>query len=105
MGPEFDVVVNIQGDEPLVDPDAVRAAVAMVERGFEVGTCATPIDGEEEFLDPAVVKVVRAADGSACYISQGRRYPSGVRILPGTATRKTRAACGMWAFTHTGERL
>ena len=70
MGPEFDVVVNIQGDEPLVDPDAVRAAVAMVERGFEVGTCATPIDGEEEFLDPAVVKVVRAADGSALYFSR-----------------------------------
>lgn len=70
IGPEFEVVVNIQGDEPLVDPDAVRAAVAMVEGGFEVGTCATPIREEDEFRDPAVVKVVRAADGSALYFSR-----------------------------------
>ena len=66
----FDVVVNIQGDEPLVAPDTVRAAVAMVEGGFEAGTCATAISDAEEWRDPSVVKVVRAGDGRALYFSR-----------------------------------
>jgi len=70
VGTEFDVVVNIQGDEPLVDPAAVRAAVSMVEQGFEVGTCAAPIQADEDFHDPATVKVVRASDRSALYFSR-----------------------------------
>ena len=70
MGAEFDVVVNIQGDEPLVESDAVRAALAMVEGGFDIGTCATPVRGDEEFEDPAAVKVVRAGDGTALYFSR-----------------------------------
>ena len=70
LGDTFDVVVNIQGDEPLVAPDVVKAAVLMVEEGYEVGTCATPIAGMEEFRDPNVVKVVRSADGSALYFSR-----------------------------------
>lgn len=66
----FDVVVNVQGDEPLVAPETVRAAVAMVERGFEAGTCATAIRDAEELRDPSVVKVVRAGDGRALYFSR-----------------------------------
>lgn len=66
----FGVVVNIQGDEPLVSPEAVQAAVSMVEAGFDVGTCAAPITSEEEFLDPSVVKVVRNEAGSALYFSR-----------------------------------
>ena len=66
----FGVVVNIQGDEPLVSAEAVHAAVSMVEAGFDVGTCAAPITSEEEFLDPSVVKVVRDAAGSALYFSR-----------------------------------
>lgn len=66
----FGVVVNIQGDEPLVSAEAVRAAVSMVRAGFDVGTCAAPIGSEEEFRDPSVVKVVRDAAGSALYFSR-----------------------------------
>ncbi len=70
MGSGFDVVVNIQGDEPLVGSDAVSAALAMVERGFDIGTCATPVRSDEEFEDPAAVKVVKAGDGTALYFSR-----------------------------------
>jgi len=70
MGSGFDVVVNIQGDEPLVEADVVSAALAMVERGFDVGTCATPVRSDEEFEDPSAVKVVRAGDGAALYFSR-----------------------------------
>lgn len=66
----FDVVVNIQGDEPLVEPGAVRAAVSMVEIGFDAGTCATVVRDPGELRDPSVVKVVRASDGRALYFSR-----------------------------------
>ncbi len=70
LGAAFDVVVNIQGDEPLVGPEVVNAAVSMVETGFEAGTCATPIRTAEELRDPSVVKVVRTTAGSALYFSR-----------------------------------
>jgi len=70
LGDEFDVVVNIQGDEPLVEAGAVRAAISMIEQGFDVGTCAVPIRDEEDFRDPAVVKVVRGRGGRALYFSR-----------------------------------
>lgn len=70
LGRGYDVIVNIQGDEPLVGADAVRAAISMVERGFDAGTCAAPIRDEEEFRDPAVVKVVRTSEGRALYFSR-----------------------------------
>ncbi|MCY3548636.1 MAG: 3-deoxy-manno-octulosonate cytidylyltransferase [Gemmatimonadetes bacterium] len=66
----FDVVLNIQGDEPLVQAGALRAAVSMVQDGFEVGTCATPIRSQRELEDPSVVKVVRTLAGSALYFSR-----------------------------------
>lgn len=69
-GAEWDVVVNIQGDEPLVEPAAVRTAVAMVEAGFAVGTCATPVRSEAEFRDPSVVKVAATERGRALYFSR-----------------------------------
>lgn len=65
-----DVVVNIQGDEPLLDPGAVKTAVAMVEAGFPVGTCATPVRSEAELLDPSVVKVAKTEQGRALYFSR-----------------------------------
>ncbi len=83
-GPEYGIVVNLQGDEPLVEEASIRAALEMVERGFDVGSCAAPIGSAEEFRDPSVVKVVRARDGGALYFSragipcrQGPPSPSG----------------------------
>ncbi len=70
LGDGFDVVLNIQGDEPLVRSGALRAAVAMVEKGFDAGTCATPIRSRREWEDPSVVKVVRTRAGSALYFSR-----------------------------------
>ncbi len=66
----YDVVVNIQGDEPLLKEDHLRAAVDLVEDGWQVGTCATPLQREEVRKDPAAVKVARAVDGRALYFSR-----------------------------------
>ncbi|CAN5739039.1 3-deoxy-manno-octulosonate cytidylyltransferase [soil metagenome] len=67
---DYDVVVNVQGDEPFVEESHVAAAVAQVRRGFDIGTVAAPVGTLEAWPDPAVVKVVRGADGGALYFSR-----------------------------------
>ncbi len=55
----FDVVVNLQGDLPTLDPGLVRACLAALEQGeADIGTIATVIIREEERTDPNVVKVI-----------------------------------------------
>ena len=64
-----DAVVNIQGDEPLIDPaviDAVAGALAQTE----MSTAATLITNPEEYDNPNVVKVVVNAAGHALYFSR-----------------------------------
>jgi 3-deoxy-manno-octulosonate cytidylyltransferase (CMP-KDO synthetase) len=67
----FDVVANIQGDEPLLKEPHLAAAIDLVrEKGWEIGTCATPLMNMEARSDPSVVKVVRAQSGRALYFSR-----------------------------------
>ncbi len=67
-----DVVVNVQGDEPLIAPANVAevAALLAADRGAALATLATPIDDLAEYLDPNVVKVVRDGAGRALYFSR-----------------------------------
>ena len=64
-----DGVVNIQGDEPLMDP-AVIDAVAGALAGCEMSTAATALSGPEEYDNPNVVKVVVNHAGRALYFSR-----------------------------------
>jgi len=67
-----DIVVNLQGDEPQMPPvliDQVAALLADDARA-EIATLCTPVVDLAQFLDPNIVKVVRAADGSALYFSR-----------------------------------
>ena len=67
----FEVIANIQGDEPLLKERHLRAAIDLVqEEGWDVGTCATPILDLDARKDPSVVKVVRAQSGRALYFSR-----------------------------------
>jgi 3-deoxy-manno-octulosonate cytidylyltransferase (CMP-KDO synthetase) len=66
---ECDAVVNIQGDEPLMDP-AVIDAVAGALADNEMSTAATPIRDAAEYESPNVVKVVVSAAGRALYFSR-----------------------------------
>ena len=66
---DCDAVVNIQGDEPLIDP-AVIDAVAGALAGNEMSTAATLIKNPEEYDNPNVVKVVVNAAGRALYFSR-----------------------------------
>ena len=54
-----DVVVNVQGDLPTIEPSIVRACLApLAERAVDIATLATPITREQEKDDPNVVKVI-----------------------------------------------
>jgi 3-deoxy-manno-octulosonate cytidylyltransferase (CMP-KDO synthetase) len=66
----FGVIVNVQGDEPLIEESHVIAAVDQVRRGFDIGTAATPIRELTAWLDPSVVKVTRRPTGAALYFSR-----------------------------------
>jgi len=66
---DCDGVVNIQGDEPLMDP-AVIDAVAGALAGNEMSTAAAPIKNPGEYDNPNVVKVVVNAGGGALYFSR-----------------------------------
>ena len=67
-----EVVVNIQGDEPLLDPDAIDAAVLAVtaDDDIEMATLAKRIEHPAELADPNVVKVVSNLAGDAIYFSR-----------------------------------
>ena len=64
-----DAVINIQGDEPMIEP-AVIDAVAKALAGSEMSTAATRIKKTEELDNPNVVKVVVSAAGRALYFSR-----------------------------------
>lgn len=70
---DFPIIANIQGDEPLLKEEHLRAAISMVvDAGWDVGTCATPILDREAREDSSVVKVARARDGRGLYFSRAR---------------------------------
>jgi 3-deoxy-manno-octulosonate cytidylyltransferase (CMP-KDO synthetase) len=70
--PELDVIVNVQGDEPLIDPAAIDAAVAplLSDPAIEMSTLAAPLLRREELESPQVVKVVVDQQGFALYFSR-----------------------------------
>ena len=67
---DYDVFVNVQGDEPFISAGFIRAAADVVRSGnFPLGTVAA--NATEEIFDrPSVVKVVTAVDGRALYFSR-----------------------------------
>jgi 3-deoxy-manno-octulosonate cytidylyltransferase (CMP-KDO synthetase) len=78
-------VVNLQGDEPLLDPATIDAAVEplLADTSIEMSTVSRPLASVDEFRSPHVVKVVTNAAGDALYFSRSpipysRQNPGGV---------------------------
>ncbi len=78
-----DIIVNIQGDEPLIDPAAIDAAVLPLldDPSIPMGTLKKKIEDPREIEDPNVVKVVTNRAGDALYFS--RSPIPHVRLLGG----------------------
>jgi len=81
-----DVVVNLQGDLPALDPEQLKTVVAaLAKSGADIATLAAPIDNAADEINPAVVKAVVAWDakerlGRALYFTRAKA-PSGDGLL------------------------
>jgi len=81
-----DVVVNLQGDLPALDPDQLQTVAACLKKsGADIATLAAPIDNEADEVNPAVVKAIVAWDagerfGRALYFTRATA-PTGEGVL------------------------
>jgi 3-deoxy-manno-octulosonate cytidylyltransferase (CMP-KDO synthetase) len=68
----IDIVVNIQGDEPVMAPQAIDAAVEVLQKDKNVlmSTVVIPLSDKKEWLDPNVVKAVLGPNGDVLYFSR-----------------------------------
>lgn len=88
-----DIVVNVQGDEPLIDPTLVQSVADLLgaHSSASMGTAAHTIDRVEEFANPNVVKVVTDAQNFALYFSRAPiawwrdGFANGITALPDPA--------------------
>jgi 3-deoxy-manno-octulosonate cytidylyltransferase (CMP-KDO synthetase) len=70
--PDCRIVVNLQGDEPEIEPEALDRVVELLDAdpSAPMATICTPIRDRQTYLDPACVKVVRSSTGRALYFSR-----------------------------------
>lgn len=69
---DVEIFVNVQGDEPLIEPAAIDELVAAIQSDDEVdvATLAVPIHNPPDIMDPNICKVVLDFDGNALYFSR-----------------------------------
>jgi 3-deoxy-manno-octulosonate cytidylyltransferase (CMP-KDO synthetase) len=90
---DTDLVVNVQGDEPLIDPASIDAAAQLLQtrNDCSMSTLAHAIDSVEDFANPNVVKVVLDAHNTALYFSRAPiawwrdGFAQGITALPSPA--------------------
>jgi len=71
LNSKIDIIVNVQGDEPLIDPQAIDKVIEPVLAGeAEMSTLAYPLTKGEEIESPQVVKAVVGENGFALYFSR-----------------------------------
>lgn len=92
--PQHQIVVNVQGDEPLIEPELInRTAEVLVENNVQMATAAHRIHDFEEFMNPNAVKVVLDKNRNALYFSRAPMpYPrdamlKGEQSVPENALR------------------
>ncbi len=99
-----DIVVNLQGDEPLMPPALVAQVAALLEHTpqADIATLSTPITRREDYLDPNVVKVVSRDDGAALYFSRApipwHRDGAGADISSQQAFLGAQRHLGLYAY-------
>jgi 3-deoxy-manno-octulosonate cytidylyltransferase (CMP-KDO synthetase) len=93
------VIINIQGDEPLVDPDLIDrlAAVMLANPEWDMGTAAAPILELDDLHAPSVVKVVTGLDGRALYFSRAP-IPYARDGFPNDPSQLYRRHIGIYAY-------
>jgi len=98
-----DIVINIQGDEPLVTADQIQRLDALIRDGAPMSTLATPFVEGDDFLDPNQVKVVLGMEAQALYFSRSpipyMRDQQGMPDADQLAHHLCYRHLGMYAYT------
>ncbi len=87
MYPDVDVIVNVQGDEPMIPPEVIDNLAAVFEADSELNMATMKVQMDEEDYDnPAAVKVVTDLNGYALYFSRSlmpypRNKPEGFKVF------------------------
>ncbi|MGE0355243.1 MAG: 3-deoxy-manno-octulosonate cytidylyltransferase [Gemmatimonadales bacterium] len=89
---DYDVIANIQGDEPFISRDALAGAIERVQRGDDIGTAAAPLESGLA-ADPARVKLVMDTHGRALYFSRA--------LIPHRRDSAAEAPAGLY-WLHIG---
>ncbi|NNJ24759.1 3-deoxy-manno-octulosonate cytidylyltransferase [Alienimonas chondri] len=97
---EFDVLVNVQGDEPEIDPAAIDLLAAAVrDTDAEMATLCSPMTDLDAFRDPANVKVVCDPTGRALYFSRSPiPHPRDAAEHPGGVPENARLHIGAYSY-------
>ena len=97
LGEIYDGVVNVKGDEPLIDFHSIDRVIGALADGADMATLACPIESDDEYMSRDVVKVVTDLSGNALYFSRSPVHYGGRSIarrhigLYGYQTRVLRA--------------
>jgi len=70
--PDFEIVINVQGDEPLITPESIEKAIKALQEdnNADISTLIREISAEEEILNPNIVKAVIDKNFNALYFSR-----------------------------------
>jgi 3-deoxy-manno-octulosonate cytidylyltransferase (CMP-KDO synthetase) len=104
LSPEA-VIVNVQGDEPLISPALVAATAALIKPGVPMATAAHPISDVAEVFNPNVVKVVLDKNGQALYFSRATipwhrdAFAQSTNLIP--AGYRPLRHIGLYAYSNT----
>lgn len=88
-GVNSDIILNVQGDEPFIQPEQIHALLSiMSDTAADIGTLAIPVKHEDVLRNPNKVKVVKDVHGRALYFSRA--------CIP----YQPNAPAGRWVSTH-----
>ena len=93
-----DIVVNVQGDEPLIPHDLVSRLVGAMDASVELATVSEPITDIEDFENPNIVKVVTSRKGDALYFSRAPIPHNRDETSVADRLRHARRHVGIYAF-------
>ncbi|MGH9385133.1 MAG: 3-deoxy-manno-octulosonate cytidylyltransferase [Vicinamibacterales bacterium] len=94
------LVVNVQGDEPLIEPETIDAAVRplLADPSIDIGTLSRPLLDAQEFTNPHVVKVVTDDRGHALYFSRAPIPGAHATTSPASVLAAARAHLGLYVY-------
>jgi 3-deoxy-manno-octulosonate cytidylyltransferase (CMP-KDO synthetase) len=105
---DSDLVVNVQGDEPVIPPALIDQVASLLQSNpsAQIATLATPITSLSEFMDPNAVKVVTDGEGRALYFSRApipwERDGASSGIVSQTSYARARRHVGIYGYRVSG---